>query len=218
MRTLDFGYAHLLVKDAIGNRAILVSVLLGAVLVPALRSQEVTEPKSGTAFPVRVDDKSLLGVGLRTKTFLKVKVYAIGLYVADSAMTGSLAAYKGRLDSPGFYRELVQGDFPKRVTMKFLRDLDADQIQEAMREALGGADKARVDTFVSYFPAIKSGQECALEWVPGGTLQTVMAGTPRPPIADEAFATAVFAIWLGDKPIQEDVKKALVSRAAELIK
>jgi hypothetical protein len=214
---LTVGEGHHAGSDAMKN-AMPVTLLLGVVLAPALPAQEVTEPKSGVRFPVKLDDKSLLGVGLRTKTFLKVKVYAIGLYVADSAIAGPLAAYKGRLDSPDFYRELVQGDFPKQVTMKFLRDLDADQIQEAMREALRGADKARVDAFVSYFPAVRSGQECVLAWVPGGTLQTVMAGTPRPPIADKAFATAVFAIWLGDKPIQEDVKKALVSRAAELIK
>jgi hypothetical protein len=200
------------------KNAILVTLLVGAGLVPALRAQEVTEPKSGMRFAVKVDDESLLGVGLRTRTFLKVKVYAIGLYVSDSSIAGPLAAYKGRLDSPDFYGEIVQGDFPKQVTMRFLRDLDAEQIQEAMREALRGADKPRVDAFVSYFPAVKSGQECVLEWMPGGTLKTVMAGTPRPPIADRAFATAVFAIWLGEKPIQEDLKKALVARAAELIK
>jgi predicted DNA-binding transcriptional regulator AlpA len=194
------------------------ALLLSAALAAPLPAQEVAEPRSGTNFPVKVDGMSLLGAGLRTRTFLKVQVYAIGLYVADSALSGPLAAYKGQIGSPAFYRELVQGDFPKQVTLKFLRDLDAEQIQEAMREALRGADKAKVDAFVSYFPAIKSGQECVIRWAPGGTLETVMAGAAKPPIADKAFAAAVFAIWLGEKPIQEDIKKALVSRAGELIK
>jgi hypothetical protein len=189
------------------------------VLASPLLCQEIVEPKSGAKFPAKVEDKSLLGAGLRTKTFLKVQVYALGLYVADAALAGPLAAYKGQpLGSPAFYKELVQGDFPKQVTMKFLRNLDAGQIQEAMRDALAGADKARVDTFVSYFPAITSGQECVLRWGPGGTLETVMAGAPKPPIPDKGFASAVFAIWLGDEPIQEDLKKAIVSRAGELIR
>ena len=189
------------------------------VLASPLPGQEVVEPKSGTKFPAKVEDKSLLGAGLRTKTFLKVQVYTLGLYVADAALSGPLAPYKGRaLGSPAFYKELVQGDFPKQATMKFLRNLDAGQIQEAMREALAGADKARVEAFVSYFPAIASGQECVLRWAPGGTLETVMAGTPKPPIADKAFASAVFAIWLGAKPVQEDLKKAIVSRAGELLR
>lgn len=200
------------------TKAAAVALLAGAALAPSLPAQDVAEPKSGARFPARVEDKSLLGVGLRTRTFLKVQVYALGLYVADSALSGPLAAYKGRTGSPGFYKELVQADFPKRVTMRFLRDLGAGQIQEAMRDALRGADKAKVDAFVGYFPAIRSGEECVLEWGPGGVLETVMAGAAKPPIADRAFASAVFAIWLGEKPVQEDLKRAIVSRAGELIR
>jgi hypothetical protein len=195
-----------------------VALLVGTAVATPLLAQDITEPKSGAKFPSRIEDKALLGAGLRTKTFLKVHVYALGLYVADSALSGPLAAYKGKTDSPAFYRELVQGDFPRQVTMKFLRDLSASTIQEAMREALAGADKTRVDAFVAYFPAITSGQECVVKWAPGGTLEAVMAGEAKPPIADKAFATAVFGIWLGEKPIQEDLKKAIVSRAAELIR
>ena len=195
-----------------------VALLVGAAAATRVPAQEVTEPRSGAKFAAKVDDKSLLGAGLRTKTFLKVQVYALGLHVADSALSGALAVHKGKTDTPAFYHDLVAGDFPKQVTMKFLRDLSASQIQEAMREALAGADKARVDTFVSYFPAIQSGQECVLKWAPGGTLETVVAGQAKPPIADKAFTTAVFAIWLGEKPIQEDLKKAIVSRAGELIR
>lgn len=195
-----------------------VALFVGTAVATPLPAQEVTEPRSGAKFAAKADDKSLLGAGLRTKTFLKVHVYALGLYVADSAISGPLAAYKGKTDSPAFYREVAQGDFPKQVTMKFLRDLSASQIQEAMREALAGADKARVEAFVGYFPAITSGQECVLKWSPGGTLESIMAGQAKPPIADKAFAAAVFGIWLGEKPIQDDLKKAIVSRAGELIR
>jgi chalcone isomerase-like protein len=195
-----------------------VALLLATALATPLVAQEVTEPRSGAKFPTRIEDKALLGAGLRTKTFLKVHVYALGFYVADSAISGPLAAHKGKTDSPAFYRDLVQGDFPKQVTMKFLRDLSASQIQEAMREALSGADKARVDAFVAYFPALTSGQECVLKWASGGALEAVVAGQAKPTIADKAFATAVFGIWLGEKPIQEDLKKAIVSRAGELIR
>jgi hypothetical protein len=195
-------------------------LLLAALSVaPRLASaQEITEPASSVKFAAKDGDLSLLGVGLRTKTFLRVKVYAIGFYVADSALVGSLAAYKGKVDSPGFYGELVQGDFPKQVRLKFVRDVSADKIQEAMREALAGASTAPLDAFVGYFPALKTGDECVLRWAPGGTLETTTAGQAKPPIVDRAFAAALFGVWLGPKPIQEDIKKALVSRAGELLK
>src|SRR5258706_8056442 len=168
-----------------------VTLLLATALATPLLAQEVTEPRSGAKFPTRIEDKALLGAGLRTKTFLKVHVYALGLYVADSALSGPLAAFKGKTDSPAFYRELVQGDFPKQITMKFLRDLSLSQIQEAMREALAGADKARVDAFVGYFPGLTSGQECVLTWAPGGTLETVVAGQAKTPTAANAITAPV---------------------------
>ena len=83
--------------------------------IPVL-AQDIAEPKTGVKFLAKDQDASLLGVGLRTKTMLKVKVYAIGLYVSDSAVAGPL---KGKAASPDLYRELVAGDFPKKVVLKF---------------------------------------------------------------------------------------------------
>ena len=187
------------------------ALVLAAMLVPAgVSAETVTEPKSGTSFDVKRGDLSLAGIGLRTKTMLKVKVYAIGLYVADSALPG----LKAKAASPDVYKELVWGDFPKELQLKLVRDVSAAQMQEAIREALSaqGADKARTDAFIANFGDIKTGQDYVLRWVPGGTLETIAVGQNKPAIADKNFAAAVFAIWLGDNPIQEDVKLGLVSR------
>lgn len=202
------------------HTALIAAATLGLCLAaptPA-PAQDVTEPGSGVKFAVKSGDMSLLGVALRTKTFLKVKVYAVGLYVADSALAGPLAAHKGKLGTPAFYKDLVWADCDKQIDMKFTRDLSASQIQGAFRETLEGAEKAKTDAFVGYFGDIKSGQEATLQWTPGGTLAVTVAGQAKPPIADKNFAAAVFGIWLGEKPIQDDIKKNLASRAAELIR
>lgn len=175
-------------------------------------AEDVIEPKSGVKFDAKSEDMSLLGVGLRTKTFLKVKVYAVGLYVAESALAGPLAAYKGKTNTPAFFNELVSGDFPREIRMKFVRDVSASQIQEAFRESLAGATGSRVDQFVGYFPDTKVGQEYVLHYSPGGTLDVTAAGLKKVPIADKAFAQRVFGIWLGPKPIQDEIKQGLVSR------
>src|SRR5262249_45959956 len=160
---------------------------------------------SGTPFADKAGNMSLIGVGLRTKTMLKVKVYACGLYVADSALAGPLAAYKGKPVSRELYRELVSADFEKQVTMKFLRDLSADQVQGGFRESLQAvsADASKSNLFVQYFTDVKSGQEATIKWVPPGTLEVNVAGLGKPPIADRKFAEAVYNIWLGDKPVQD---------------
>ena len=96
--------------------------------------------------------------------------------------------------------------------------MDKSAIQEAMRDALAGADRTRTAAFVGYFPELKAGQECVIRWVSDGRLETFVAGQAKPAIADQNFAAAVFAAWLGEKPIQEDIKKGLVSQAPALIR
>lgn len=189
-----------------------VTLLLPASAVPA--RADVAEPHTGVRFPEKIGETSLLGVGLRTKTFLKVKVYAIGLYVADSALAGALKDKRG----PALYRELVWGDFPKEVHLRLVRDVSASQMQEAIRDALEKADKAKTDQFVSYFTDIKTGEEYVLRWASGGTLETIAKGVAKPPIADKNFAAAVFGIWLGDEPVQEDIKRELITRMTSAVK
>jgi hypothetical protein len=195
-----------------------MALLFALVLAAPAWSQNVVEPKSGVAFAPKSGDMSLLGVGLRTKTFLKVKVYAVGLYVADSALQDSLAAHKGALGTPAFFKDLVAGDFEKELVLKFVRGVTTDQIQGAFREALTGADQSRVKTFLSFFGDTKPGDEYRLHWLPGGILETTVAAQPHPQIQDKPFTSAVFGIWLGDKPVQDDIKTGLVARAGDFIK
>ena len=198
-------------------RKTLVALLVASLAAPivALAAEQVAEPASGVQFDSEIGGLSLLGTGLRTKTILKVKVYAVGLYADAKA----LAAHKGKTDTPAFYQALVWGDFRREIRMKFIREsIPADKIREAFAEGLGKADASLRDKFLSFFGDIKAGDEYIIRWLPGGTLETVVAGQAREPIADKTFAAAVFAIWLGEKPIQADIKRGLVSRAAVTLK
>ncbi len=201
------------------HRFIAVAALVAFGLAGAASAQTWTEPKSGAAFAVKKDDLTLLGGGLRVKKMVfTFKAYAIGFYVSDAAIAGPLAAFKGKTTSPEFYKELQTGDFKKEAVLRFMRNLSQSRIQEAMREALVGAEPKVLDQFISYFPELKEGQECVLRWAPGGTLETVMAGQAKPPIANRAFAERLFGLYVGPTPIQADIKAGVVARAAEVIK
>ncbi len=159
------------------HRSLAVAALVAFGAAGAADAQTWTEPKSGVAFAVKKDDMTLLGGGLRVKKILfTFKAYAIGLYVSDAAVSGPLAAFKGKTTSPEFYKALQTGDFKKEVVLKFTRNLSQGKIQDGMRESLAGAEPKVLDQFISYFPEVKEGQECVLRWLPGGTLEAVMAG------------------------------------------
>jgi hypothetical protein len=192
---------------------LIAGLMLLSFAVPA-PAQEIAESHTGTKFSVKLGDSTLLGTGLRTKTMLKVKVYAAGLYVADSAIAGPL---KGKAGSPDLYQQLISGDLHKTMVMKFLRDVSTSQIRDAFRESLANAGPT-TETWLANFNDIKSGQELVISWVPGTGLTTKVAGADKAPINDKAFAAAVFSIWFGAKPIQEDLKKDLVARGPEILK
>jgi len=201
------------------HRFIAVAALVAFGWAGAASAQTWTEPKSGAAFAVKKDDLTLLGGGLRVKKMVfTFKAYAIAFYASDAAIAGPLAAFKGKTTSPEFYKELQTGDFKKEAVLRFMRNLSQSRIQEAMREALVGAEPKVLDQFISYFPELKEGQECVLRWAPGGTLETVMAGQAKPPIANRAFTERLFGLYVGPTPIQADIKAGVVARAAEVIK
>ncbi len=201
------------------KKVLVVAAALVAIAAATARAQSWTEPKSGTSFEVKRDGMTLLGAGLRVKKILfTFKAYAVGLYVDDAALAGPLAAYKGKTGSPELYSALQTGDFKKELVLKFLRTLGQNRIQEAMREALVGADAKTLDQFVSYFPEVKEGEQCVLRYLPGGKLESIMAGQARPTIENKAFADRLFGLYVGPQPLQADIKAGIVARANEALR
>lgn len=89
--------------------------------------------------------------------------------------------------------------------MKFVRDASVEQIRDAFRDALKGGN---TETWINYFGDTRSGQDYVISWTPGIGLESKVAGSDQPTINNKALASAIFSIWLGDKPIQDDIKKA----------
>ena len=150
-------------------------------------------------------DLALNGAGLRKRAFFQV--YAIGLYLPD---TKTVAA------------EAVAAKGPKRVAIHMLRDLDADQFSGALADGIkdnhGEAEAKALEPRVKLLAAImaemketKKGVRITLDWVPAaGTQVTVDGKATGVPIPGDDFYRALLRIWLGDNPVQADLKKALL--------
>jgi chalcone isomerase-like protein len=158
---------------------------------------------------VKIDDKtrvagtelSLAGAGLRKRVFFQV--YAIGLYVQDRKADA--------ISQPG----------PKRVLIHMLRDVGADPFIEALVEGIKAnhteAEAKALDPRVKRLGATiaqikeaKKGMTIALDWN-GSATQVMIDATPAgQPIEGEDFYRALLRIWLGDRPVQDDLKKSLL--------
>ena len=161
---------------------------------------------------VKIDDRTrvgnaeltLNGAGLRKRVFFKV--YAMGLYVPQK--TSNAAA-------------LLEQSGPKRVSIRMLRDVSADAFNEALAEGIRAnhseAEAKALEPRVNELGAIiagvgeaKKGMAINLDWT-GAETQVLIQGKPvGKPIAGQDFYRALLRVWLGDKPVQDDLKKALL--------
>lgn len=183
-----------------------IFLLLLACALPA-QAMEV----AGVAVPDKTrlnadtPELTLNGAGLRTK--LIFKVYVAGLYLTEKkGNTADVLALKG----------------PKRVTLTLMRDLSADQLTEALAEGLknnNGADdlarlKPQIDALMATMTAIKQadkGSVVTFDYVPGfGTRITVNGEARGALIVGDDLYNAVLKIWIGDKPVEDSLKKALL--------
>jgi len=159
---------------------------------------------------VNLDDKTsvggqdlvLNGAGIRTRAIFKV--YVGSLYVPAKAQ-----------DLAG-----VLAKAPRRVQLNLLRNLSPDQLVDALVEGLKdnnseadfAAVKRETDQLVSIMKAfgdVKEGNVVTLDFV-DGTTKIGFNGVAKGSIAGEAFNRALVKVWLGDKPVQPDLKKAML--------
>ena len=175
-------------------------LLLFLVAAPAFAA-EVAGVKIDEQARVGSAELVLKGAGLRKRFFLQV--YAMGLYVADRNADP--------VAQPG----------AKRIAIHMLRDVEADQfvgaLAEGIRDNHSAAEAKALEPRVAQLGAIlaalkeaKKGMLITLDGVPGGTLVSVDGKPAGKPIEGEDFYRALLRIWLGDKPVQDDLKKALL--------
>ena len=144
----------------------------------------------------------LNGAGIRTRAIFKV--YVGSLY---------LPAKAGTLDAA-----LANG--PRRIQMNLLRTLSADQLAEALVDGLkennsaAELDAVKLQTveliaIMKSFGQAKEGDVVTLDFVDGAT-HVGLNGAAKGSTTGEAFNRALTKVWLGDKPVQSDLKKAML--------
>jgi hypothetical protein len=149
----------------------------------------------------------LNGAGIRTR--FVVKVYVAGLYLTEKKGAAADAIALGG---------------PKRVSITMLRDVGAQQFNDALVDGFRAnntaADveklRAPLDELSAIMTALgeaKKGNVIMLDFVPGtGTRVLVDGAAKGKPIAGDEFYKGLLRIWLGDKPVDGDLKKGMLGQ------
>lgn len=112
----------------------------------------------------------------------------------------------------------------KRLRIAMLREISASQFVEAMNEGLHknlseaefASLKPRIDELGAAMLTAKTAQKgdvIHFDWNPGSGTRVTLNDKPLgKEIAGEDLYRAVTRIWLGDKPVQDDLKDALLGK------
>jgi hypothetical protein len=152
-------------------------------------------------------DLVLNGLGVRKATIFAVHVYVAGLYLPQ------------RTSDPS---QILAGNRPWRLELRFVRDVDAADIRDAWQAGLEraapdkvGALQARIDALKAAMTDFKVGQRVVFSNDPATGVIVEVNGVAGRPIAGADFAVALLAIWLGPKPPNSDLKSGLLGGKCE---
>jgi hypothetical protein len=184
--------------------------LLLALTLPVLAVTDVAGVRFAETTKVGAGETALNGAGMRGVRFLKG--YAIAMYLPHRASTAEEAlAMKGPkrlnivplINTPGeaFATALPNG-IRKNHSEQHVATLDA-RIQ-ALKATLMGIN------------TIAKGANVNLDWLPdahgGITRLTINGEAQGDDIAGEDFYRALLNIWLGEHPVQRDLKENLLGK------
>lgn len=179
------------------------ALIAALVAVPGLHAAEVAGVRVDDAIKVGNSELVLNGAGLRSKLF--IKVYVGALYVGQKATT------------PAAIYESPQ---PRRMVMRMMRDLDADSLSSALDEGLRNnhspVELAEIKTQADQLGGImkgigkaREGDTIGIDFSADGVAVS-LNGEMRGKVAGAGFAKALLKVWLGDKPADASLKKALL--------
>ncbi|CAM8646225.1 Chalcone isomerase [Comamonadaceae bacterium] len=184
------------------------SLAIGSAFTPATAA-DVGGVKVDDVVTVAGKELKLNGAAMRQ--ILMIKGYAIGLYLTE----------KKELSAADLLALPV--DRPRRVALHIQREINSDEFGQLFIKGMNAnstkEEKAKVinqttkfgEMFAALEP-VKKGDVVTLDWIPGqGTVSTLNGKKIGETLPEITFFNAVLRIWVGDSPVQENIKRALLT-------
>jgi hypothetical protein len=184
-------------------------IVCGTVLVAALASlpipaQALTIENATFTHSITIGEKPVTLHGAALLRWLKlVKVYVAALYLPEQTKPSDALS-----------------DIPKRLEISYLVAIKGADFGPAaepiLARSVSGAElkrlRHRIDRLNAAYRDIKPGDRYALTYQPGKGTELSLNGEPLVTIEGADFAAAYFSIWLGHKPLDDNLKKALLHK------
>ena len=187
-------------------KKLLFILTLILISIPSVYSQKTI---SGVTMPRKMMvGKTVLqlnGAGVREKMW--IDLYVCGLYVKTKTTNA-----QNIIDSKEHCAIKIQ-IVSSLITSKKM----SDAVEDCFKNSMGKPTKemrTKIDNFKSIFAddEIKQGDIYDIVYIPSKGVVVFKNGKIQPIIEGYEFKKALFAIWLGDKPADDDLKDDLLGK------
>jgi hypothetical protein len=145
----------------------------------------------------------LNGMGVRTVSFLKLKVYVAGLYLESKSQDSE---------------KILTSKQVKHLNLYFTRDVDAEKLKSVWNESFMKNCKSKCEELSPILSMLnkqmkdmKKGEMISFTFFPD-YLEISSTGREPKKIENQDFAQIILSIWLGSEPPNEGLKDGLLGK------
>lgn len=180
---------------------------------PVLQAVDMIKDNStGEVFPreIAIDHEGkhyeLEATGVTTRKKLVIKIYGLASYLQKNPQ---------HLKQQDKYEAIFSDDNAKQITMKWVRDVSLENLQETYRESFRKVLTAQeyaqqqndIEKYITFFTwGAHKGDEFINRWLPGGYVEVLINGNRVGSITNKAFAKGLWSIWFGNKSVVDRVQ------------
>ncbi|EPR44841.1 MULTISPECIES: chalcone isomerase family protein [Desulfococcus] len=186
------------------KRCIMIALAVLTVVLPSCSAETV----GGVAVPDTLTAGNvplvLNGVGLRQRFFMKI--YAGALYLEKKSSDA---------------RKIIAAEAPMAIRMHFIHDgVPSRKLIEAWNEGFENSTRgdtaalaSQIEKFNACFTeAARAGDVYDIIYSPGQGIRVYKKNQLRGAIQGTAFKKALFGIWLGEKPADQNLKEDMLGK------
>ncbi len=155
----------------------------------------------------QVADQNLVLNGTGVRSIFFIKMYVAALYLAGK-QTSAAAVMADANAKRIALNVLTENAEPEHFLNGIRKGIEKNHSEKQMAEL-----KEREDAFIHLFDSVKEvkkGDVLAFDWLPGVGTRVTFNGAELGKVAGEDFYRALLSVWIGERPVSDDIKKGLL--------
>lgn len=130
-----------------------------------------------------------------------IKAYVGALYVEDGRPTEDVLSDTAKRLEIEYFHRIKGEDFGSVTTKLIARNTDPETFEKLL---------PRIEKLNQMYEDVEPGDRYSLTYIPGRGTELALNDEPKGVIEGADFASAVYAIWLGQNPISQSFRQQLL--------